>query len=144
MFANRVARSVLRAEQGDLEHRSLDEVFRIVHESNRAKGYIPIRAMLESGSDSGSANDILLIAQDGTETPIDYRGAPIRDENGAFQGTVLVFRDVMARRRSEETRRLLSSLVESSDDAIVGHDLDGVITTWNRGAERIFGMRPLR
>jgi PAS domain S-box-containing protein len=139
VFANRVARTVLRAEQEDLERHSLDEVFRIVHESNRAKGYIPIRTMLESGSDSGSANDILLIAQDGTETPIDYRGAPIRGENGAFQGTVLVFRDVTARRRSEETSRLLSSLVESSDDAIVGHDLDGVITTWNRGAERIFG-----
>lgn len=138
-FANRAARTLLRAEQEDLASRSLAEVFQIVHESNRAKGDIPIGTILEHGSDSGSANDIVLIARDGTETPIDYKGAPIRGESGAFQGTVLVFRDVTERRRSEETSRLLASLVESSDDAIVGHDLDGVITSWNRGAERIFG-----
>ena len=61
-------------------------------------------------------------------------------------GWVAVVVDITERRRieaslrdSESAARLLAAIVESSDDAIVSKDLHGVVTSWNRGAERIFG-----
>jgi PAS domain S-box-containing protein len=52
---------------------------------------------------------------------------------------LLSLHDVTARREAEETNSRLAAIVEWSDDAIVTKDIDGIITSWNSGAERMFG-----
>src|SRR5678816_1343914 len=54
-------------------------------------------------------------------------------------GIRTVITEVTEQRRAEEDQRRLAAIVEYSDDAIVRKDLDGIITNWNQGAERLFG-----
>jgi PAS domain S-box-containing protein len=138
-FVNKIARSLLRASEADVAGKHLDDVFRIVNEFTRAKVESPVIKVLREGKVVGLANHTVLIAQDGAEVPIDDSAAPICAESGLILGTVLVFRDITERRRAEAASRLLSSIVESSDDAIISKDLNGIVTSWNKGAERIFG-----
>ena len=66
----------------------------------------------------------------------------IRDAAGAVVGVSSIQRDIRERKQAELTARLLASIVASSDDAIVSKDLNGIITSWNKGAVRMFGYEP--
>jgi PAS domain S-box-containing protein len=96
----------------------VDHVFRIVNEFTRETVESPVSKAIREGKIVGLANHTVLIARDGTERPIDDSGAPIRDEKDEVIGVILVFRDVSARKRSEQARERLL-LAEAEREAAV-------------------------
>ena len=75
--------------------------------------------------------------KDGHQFPVEISLSPLETEEGMLVSSAI--RDITERKRVEETARKLAAIVESSDDAIIGKDLNGIIVSWNRGAERMFG-----
>jgi len=109
-FINPVAQGLTGWTSEEAVGRPMDEVFRIINETTRLPADNPVARVLRDGVVVGLANHTLLIARDGTETPIDDSAAPIRGERGEVAGVVLVFRDIAERKRHEaqidEQRRL--------------------------------------
>ncbi len=64
---------------------------------------------------------------------------PLRDTEGRIVGGLNLLMDITERKQAELTRALLAAIVDSSDDVIISKNLDGIITSWNNGAERTFG-----
>ncbi len=75
----------------------------------------------------------------GRLVPISLTVSPIYDESGNVIGASKIARDITDRVEGAVTVRRLASAIESSDDAIITKNLDSIITSWNPGAERMFG-----
>ncbi len=139
VFMNEVAEQLTGWKSVEAAGQPLGVVFHIVNETTRRMVESPVDKVLREGITVGLANHTILIARDGVEHPIDDSAAPIRNRSGQLIGVVLVFRDVTERRAAEIASLRLAAIVEGSDDAIIGKNLNGIVSSWNPGAERIFG-----
>jgi PAS domain S-box-containing protein len=79
------------------------------------------------------------VAKDGRQVAVSLTVSPVKDSSGRIIGASKIARDVSERRRGEIAQARLAAIIESSEDAIISKTLDGVITSWNGAAERVFG-----
>src|ERR1700674_5235866 len=134
----------------------------LVPESYRRKHYHHRQNFAETPKTRRMGADLDLYGRrrNGSEFPVEISLSPVATENGTTF-VLSAIRDISDRKRiSEELRRAneelhrrtveqlgeyrsrLASIIDSSEDAIIGKDLDGTITSWNKGAERIYGYTP--
>jgi PAS domain S-box-containing protein len=123
-------------KRADLVGQSVDVLvpdrFRAAHPSHRSHyfGEPKVRSM-------GSSLELYGRRRDGSEFPVEISLSPLETESGVLVSSTI--RDVTERRKAEELRFQLAAIVDSSDDAIIGNTLDGHITSWNQGAQLVFG-----
>ena len=135
-YINRAGRELLGLAEGD-DVRSFP-VFDTEFENQTEVFDTEILPALLRG-ESWTGEFRLRHARTGDVVTVDMRAFGIFGQYGQLLGFAGISRDITARRRSEEARHRLASIVEFSNDAIISESLDGTITTWNRGAEQMFG-----
>lgn len=116
-----VGRSVLMLIPPELHHEE-ERILRNLREGKKIDHYETVR-----------------LRKDGRRINVSVTISPVKDDAGRVIGASKIARDISDRRRNDETRFRLAAIVDSSDDAIISKDLNGIIMTWNASAQRLFG-----
>lgn len=127
---------ILGYEPGEVEA-SYDNLMRVVHPDDRSRIEAPSpRALQERKSYSV---DHRLLLPDGTERVVHWLSDCVFDASGKPLKVFGTVQDITERKHAEAASAHLAAIVESSEDAIITKTLDGIVTTWNAGAQRLYG-----
>jgi PAS domain S-box-containing protein len=141
-FANPIAQTLTGWDLEDAQGRPLEQVFAIINEETRQQVENPVVEVMRQGTVVGLANHTILIARNGSEVPIDDSAAPIRDAAGKIVGVVLVFRDIAARKQTEQAIRDSEERFRAVFDHSpigIGLGRDATILSSNDAFLRLFG-----
>lgn len=112
-------------------------IWDIVPEDRRADEELILKQVIEGNR--MQSFETRRLKRDGQEIEITLFMAPLRNEYGELIGISEIARDMSRLKRAEEKSAILAAIVNSTDDAVISKNLDGIITSWNISAERIFG-----
>lgn len=85
--------------------------------------------------------EMIVERSDGTRSHVLPHPEPLFDETGTLVGAINMLVDISDRKKAESAKALLAAIVESTDDAVISETLEGIITSCNPGAERLYGYK---
>jgi PAS domain S-box-containing protein len=105
---------------------------------DRADDMIPVLAKISAGRPVDNFETIC-VRKDATVFPVSLTISPIRDADSTIVGASVIARDITEHRQASEAAQRMAAIVEGSDDAIISGSLDGIVTSWNPAATRMYG-----
>jgi PAS domain S-box-containing protein len=140
VLANRSAEQLLGYAQGALAGRPLQA---LIPSQQRNDHELLARDFVRAPTERrmGAGCELHALHSDGTRIPVEIGLNPLQAAGGTYTLASIV--DLRERRRAQASQLRMSALVESAEDAIITRSVDGIIQSWNPGAERLLGYGPM-
>jgi PAS domain S-box-containing protein len=135
LFGNRAAFITVGYDKADFD-KGLN-ILPMIAPEDQERAYTNIQKMM--AGEALGADEYTLVRKDGSRFPAMVHIANIFNASGKTIGFRGIIVDITERRQAVEAQQRLAAIVESSHDAIIGKTLDGIITSWNKGAEERYG-----
>ncbi len=140
---NRVAESLVKPQTEALG-RPLPEIIRILGKEKNTPLFGLVEKIIDEGVIVGASDHTLVVSKDGSEIPIEYSGAPIRNSQGNILGIILIFRDITPRKAAEEAlRQSQEELRQAVKMEAIGQLAGGVAHDFNNYLTVIMGYSSL-